>query len=676
MSILDNRSILTEQQMFFGDGHFIQEFVNPKYPWALKSVDQQEAQKWPFDEFNLKLDAAQLASSNQAIRHIFTSNLQSQVVADSVQGRGPSWLIRHVTDPNLEYAFNVWASFECFTEDHELLTPEGWVPIKSITKEHKIAQYNQKSEEISFVNPTALIKKEYDGNMYHINSDNGYVNQFITENHRIPLIDKTNSSVTVRETLAKDFRSTNSYALPTGGYVRHGRSMSALEKIFVAVQADGSLATDKYTGERKGTIHYSFRLKKKRKIQRLISLAKEANLDYTIYSVKEEGFELISIHVPVQDYRKDVKTFDWIDYESVSCEWIEDFIQELTYWDGCRSGGSLRYTTSNNKVLDKVNTLAHLGGYRAHTYVVPPTDRVFPAWVSRKCKEGYQITFSKTTSANCSSIKKDVYQFKGTVYCVSVPDSFIMVRRKGTISISGQCLHSRTYTRIITSMYPNPKLVIDMADQKPEIMQRFKACVERYDIFDANPTRENLVLLIAAINILEGLSFYISFICNFGFANMGLFESVAKFLRQISFDERLHVALTQNIMNTWRKGLDGPVWREIWNDNKATIRNMWLDAAETEISMWNPYLFKYGTPIVGVTQQNTADSVEFYANKRMKNLELKPMSNLTKDPLPWMQTKYLSNRSYQAAPQEVSVSEYVKNPIEKIQNLDNLHLLF
>ena len=349
MSILDNRNQLKNQQMFFGDGHFIQEFIQPKYPWALKSVDQQLAQQWPFDEFSLKLDAAQLASSNQAIRHIFTSNLQSQIVADSIQGRGPAWLIPYVSDSNLEYAFNVWGTIES--------------------------------------------------------------------------------------------------------------------------------------------------------------------------------------------------------------------------------------------------------------------------------------------------------------------------------------LHSRTYTRIVTSMYPNPNLVMDMVDQKPEIHQRFKLCTEAYDTFFANPTKENLVLLIAAINILEGLSFYISFICNFGFANMNLFESVAKYLRQISFDERLHVALTQNILNTWRKGLDGDEWVQIWNDNSAKIRNMWFDAINTEIGVWNPYLFKYGTPIVGVTVGNIADSVEYYGNKRMKNLGIKPFSKITKDPLPWMQTKYLSNKAYQAAPQEVSVSEYLKNPIEKIQDTSNLRAL-
>ena len=102
MSIFDKSSQLKKHQMFFGDGHFIQEFLEPAYPWALKSADRQNSQDWAWDEFPLKLDAAQLGTANNAIRHIFTSNLQSQIFADTVQGRGPAWLVPFISDPSLE----------------------------------------------------------------------------------------------------------------------------------------------------------------------------------------------------------------------------------------------------------------------------------------------------------------------------------------------------------------------------------------------------------------------------------------------------------------------------------------------------------------------------------------------------------------------------------------------
>ena len=349
MSIFDKSSQLKKHQMFFGDGHFIQEFLEPAYPWALKSADRQNSQDWAWDEFPLKLDAAQLGTANNAIRHIFTSNLQSQIFADTVQGRGPAWLVPFISDPSLEASFAQWSRFEI--------------------------------------------------------------------------------------------------------------------------------------------------------------------------------------------------------------------------------------------------------------------------------------------------------------------------------------LHSRTYTNILTSMYPNPRIVLDMIEQKPEVFSRFSQCVEAYDEFFANPTKENFVILIAAINILEGLSFYASFICNFAFANMGLFESVAKYLKLIARDEALHLGITQQIIKTWRTGKDGKEWKDLWNKNKDRIRGMYISAIQEEYE-WSKYLFQYGTPIVGLNEEILNRCIDYYANKRMKNIGLKEYNSVTKDPLPWVQTKYLSNSGFQDAPQEVSIVAYLKGSMTKVEDLQDISSLF
>ncbi len=349
MSIYNKSSELQQARMFFGDGHFIQEFLAPAYPWALKSADRQNNQDWAWDEFSLQQDAAQLSSANSAIRHIFTSNLQSQIFADTVQGRGPSWLVPYISDPSLEAAFAQWSRFEI--------------------------------------------------------------------------------------------------------------------------------------------------------------------------------------------------------------------------------------------------------------------------------------------------------------------------------------LHSRTYTNILTSMYPNPRIVLDMIEQKPEVFARFSQCTAAYDEFFENPTKENLVILVAAINILEGLSFYASFICNFAFANMGLFESVAKYLKLISRDEALHLGITQQIIKTWRTGKDGEEWKQLWLKSKDRIRQMYVDAIEEEYR-WSKYLFQYGTPIAGLNEEVLNQCIEYYANKRMKNIGLKPYNDRDQDPLPWVQTKYLSNSGVQDAPQEVSIDAYLKGSIQYIEDYSEITNLF
>lgn len=234
-----------------------------------------------------------------------------------------------------------------------------------------------------------------------------------------------------------------------------------------------------------------------------------------------------------------------------------------------------------------------------------------------------------------------------------------------------EIIHSKSYSYMLTSMYANPRIILDMIGQKPEVFKRFSACIKAYDRFFENPTKKNLVLLIAAINILEGLSFYASFACNFAFAQMGLFESVSKYLQSISKDEHLHLGLTVKIIKNWRDGKDGPEWKALWNECKPLVRQMWIDSLEEE-KAWSKYLFQYGTPTANLNEQLLNDTNEYYANKRMKSIGIMKVSNLNKDPIPWMQSQYLTSKSVQNAPQEVSINAYVKNRIEKIKDLSDL----
>ena len=162
---------------------------------------------------------------------------------------------------------------------------------------------------------------------------------------------------------------------------------------------------------------------------------------------------------------------------------------------------------------------------------------------------------------------------------------------------------------------------------------------------------------------------------NFGFANMGLFESVAKFLSLISKDEALHVAITQRIIKNWSKGKDGKEWKEIWYDNKNKVRDMYIDGLHEE-TKWTKYLFQYGTPIVGLNAKVLDDYNEYMSAKRMKNIGLKFDTKITKDPLPWIQLKYANQKSVANAPQETKVVAYLKDPINKLDDLSKLKSLF
>jgi hypothetical protein len=70
----------------------------------------------------------------------------------------------------------------CFSEKHDVLTSEGWKPIKEITKEDKVACL--KDGNVIYENPINVFSYEdYSGEMYSIESDN--VELEVTGNHRM-----------------------------------------------------------------------------------------------------------------------------------------------------------------------------------------------------------------------------------------------------------------------------------------------------------------------------------------------------------------------------------------------------------------------------------------------------------------------------------------------------------
>jgi ribonucleoside-diphosphate reductase beta chain len=102
-------------KMFFDESGSvdIQRYDKVKYPIFKKLADNQESNFWRPTEISLSKDALDYRSFTEAEKHVFTSNLQRQIVLDSVQGRAPSiCYLPIVSDPNVERFINAWNFFE------------------------------------------------------------------------------------------------------------------------------------------------------------------------------------------------------------------------------------------------------------------------------------------------------------------------------------------------------------------------------------------------------------------------------------------------------------------------------------------------------------------------------------------------------------------------------------
>ena len=255
-----------------------------------------------------------------------------------------------------------------------------------------------------------------------------------------------------------------------------------------------------------------------------------------------------------------------------------------------------------------------------------------------------------------------------------------------------EMIHSRSYTYIVKNVYSNPSDVFDTILYDEKILERAKSVTESYDEFinqaheygqsnfwkndwKGSPSTEftikdlkrKLYRAVANVNILEGIRFYVSFACSFAFGELKCMEGSAKIISLIARDENQHLAITQNILNNWRKG-DDPEMKEIMKEEEEWTYKMY-DVCVTEEKAWAEYLFKDGS-MVGLNEKLLHQYVEWIANRRIKAIGLKPQYDIpaSHNPLPWTQ-HWISSKGLQVAPQETEVESYVVGGIK--QDVEN-----
>ena len=84
-----------------------------KYPQFDKLTEKALGFFWRPEEVDILRDKDDFRNLTPTEQHIFTSNLQRQILLDSVQGRAPAEvLLPHVSLPELETWIVTWTFFE------------------------------------------------------------------------------------------------------------------------------------------------------------------------------------------------------------------------------------------------------------------------------------------------------------------------------------------------------------------------------------------------------------------------------------------------------------------------------------------------------------------------------------------------------------------------------------
>ena len=251
-----------------------------------------------------------------------------------------------------------------------------------------------------------------------------------------------------------------------------------------------------------------------------------------------------------------------------------------------------------------------------------------------------------------------------------------------------EMIHSRSYTYIMKNVYSDPSEVFDTILRDERILERAASVTDAYDKFinyaqewasgsqwkpdsSTSPSAEwtrkdlkkHLYRAVANVNILEGIRFYVSFACSFAFGELKLMEGSAKIISLIARDENQHLAITQNILNNWKKG-DDPEMVDIVKEEEPWLIEAFKKCVNEE-KAWAKYLFKDGS-MVGLNDKLLHQYVEWIANRRMKSIGVKPIYDIPakNNPLPWTE-HWISSKGLQVAPQETEVESYIVGGIKQ-----------
>lgn len=352
-----------------------------------------------------------------------------------------------------------WTSHpNCFDEETELLTPRGWVRVSALRADDEIAQWSPKGDLISFVRPLQLIKRTYDGPMVAIK--NRGVDLFVTPEHRLVFWHTRNrhkgGEAVLEEWPAADAGHAHT-AVPQvlgeylGGWVDES---AAFITVLCAAQADG---WRRRYGPGQAWAWY---LTRQRKVDRLIAALTalgDAASWYTKPVLRRGRRSQTAVYLRDCPLKKKLdvhlnnrKDFDGARILAWSQRTLRRFVEEVPHWDGTVAGHAGPYSSTNRHNADWVQIAQLLsgGGRVGHLY---------PSWSKQSKRPCWNLTPGWRNGRVGVSLKHVMVAppERRTVYCVTVPSSYVVVRRNTYVAITGQCQNWTEEIKRIT-LLPDP----------------------------------------------------------------------------------------------------------------------------------------------------------------------------------------------------------------------------
>ena len=636
------------QSLFLGSKVGLIENLRNEFPVIWNLYKQLKSLDWDENEIDISSCRNEFKTLPKETCDLMIRTLAWQYEADSSAAHIGSLMLPFVNNSELTCYLIELMKNECLTEDHEVLTPDGWKRISAITVKDNVAQWNCDTKEISFVNPRRVTDRPHLGKMYHIYDDDGIINQITTGNHRLP-VEHANADVLggIRHTTTQALGLTSEWSIPTMGLAANGLQMTPQEKLYIAIGMDGGTY---------GFNSYSLLVDNQAKLDRVLELAKQANwkVKQVTGNTGSDDVKFLTLVPPLSWYVSDLDNFGWFKLSDISSNWATDFIKEIQHWGKNTPGSDKAEFTLTDERVKKVTAIAKLAGYHTtYSYTGMTT----------------ALSFSIIDKISCDKLHRDEVDYNGQVYCLTVSSGYFLVRHRNVVSITGNCLHSLAYKVIVENSFDNPEEFLQTLLSIEESFKRLGTVKKVFDetykvahefalgvVTDEAVVRRAIFKFWVAALALERIQFMSSFAITFGLAEQGYFVPIAKLVQKIFNEEfQVHVQADKAILrNEMALESNFSAYLESLDDICAIIK----EVVEGELT-WTDFLFGDKDEIAGIRKKNIRNFVLYSATDVYRFLGIEsPFETVTENPLPYM-NKWATIDDNQASPQEESVGNYL-----------------
>ena len=188
-----------------------------------------------------------------------------------------------------------------------------------------------------------------------------------------------------------------------------------------------------------------------------------------------------------------------------------------------------------------------------------------------------------------------------------------------------ETIHIAAYSHLLDT--------IGMPEAEYEAFMKYGEMKDKYDYMQewGVETKTDIAKTLAVFGAFtEGLQLFASFAILMNFPRFNKMKGMGQIVTWSARDETLHTNSTVRLFNTFVH--ENP---EIWNDE---MRNDLYEACKTVVSHEDAFIdlaFEMGG-VEGLEPQEVKDYIRFIGNRRLEQLNLEPLFDIEKNPLPWM----------------------------------------